>query len=72
MKNKSQLKVKRIFKRIINVRSWADWDRTRSFTDYLMKGFRKFFVPQQQTEGETFESAKTRLNLIDSEILARQ
>ena len=72
MKNKSGSRTVRVFKRIINLRSWIDWDRMKSFTLYLVTGFKKFFVPQQHQEGESFADAKKRLNLTDKELLARQ
>lgn len=72
MKNKSGSRIGRVLSRIINVRSWVDWDRMKVFTRYLINGLKKFFVPQKREEGESFEAAKKRLKLKESDIAARQ
>ena len=72
MKKKSNNRISRIFKRIINLRSWSDWDRMKSFTVYLVNGIFKFLVPQESTASESFAEAKKRLNLTDTAILAKQ
>lgn len=72
MKNKSGSRVKRVFTRIFNLRSWADWDRMKAFTLYLYEGFKRMFIPQKVEGGESFEAAKKRLNLSDNDLLARQ
>jgi len=72
MKNNSGSRIGRVLKSIINIRYWADWDRMKSFTRYLVNGFKKFFVPQKQANGESFEAAQKRLKLSDSDLIARQ
>ncbi len=72
MKNNSGSRIGRVLSSIINLRSWFDWDRIKSFTLYLLSGFKKFFVPQKVKKGESFEAAKKRLKLNDSDIIARQ
>lgn len=72
MKIKSGSRIVRVFTRIINVRSWIDWDRTKSFTRYLINGFKKFFVPQKSKVTESFTEAQKRLHLTDNELLARE
>ena len=73
MKNKkSRSRIARVLTSLINVRYWIDWDRTKALTLYLVNGFKKFFVPQQTTDTETFAAAQKRLNLTDNELLARQ
>ena len=72
MKKKSGSRVVRVFSRILNVRSWADWDRIKSFTEYLVNGVKRLFVPQQNTSSESFEKAKAELNLSDAELLVKQ
>ncbi len=63
-----------IFGRLFNVRTWVDFDRMRSFTYYLLNGFRKMFIPgsSEREPGESFESAKERLNLTEQELVSRQ
>lgn len=72
MKNKSGSRIGRVLSRILNVRSWVDWDRMKLFTRYLIDGFKKFFVPQKREKGESFEAATKRLKLNESELVARQ
>lgn len=73
MKRNAESKIGRIFKRIFNVRAWADWDRVKAFTVYLLNGIKKYFVPQgDQGKGESFAAAKARLNLTDEELLSKQ
>lgn len=72
MKNKSGSRIGRVLSHIINLRSWFDWDRMKSLTLFLWYGAKKFFVPQQGTEKESFEAAKKRLHLTDADLLVRQ
>jgi len=72
MKNRSESRIVRIFKRIINVRLWMDWDRLKSFNLYMISVIKNLFIPQKPNVTESFEAAKKRLNLSDAVILARQ
>lgn len=72
MKNKSKSRIGRVLSKIFNIRSWFDWDRMKTLTLFLWNGIKKFFVPQQATESESFAAAKKRLNLTDAELLIKQ
>jgi len=72
MKKQSEARTKRVFNRIFNVRTWADWDRMKSFTLYLTRGVKNLFVPQDKEVQESFEAAQARLNLSDADMLVRQ
>ena len=72
MKNKSRSRIGRVLSHLINLRSWFDWDRMKSLTLFLWFGIKKFFVPQQGAEGESFEAAVKRLKLTDADLLVRQ
>lgn len=72
MKKKSGSRVVRVFTRIINIRTWFDWDRTKAFTIALVNGIKRFFIPVQITTVESFESAKSKMNLSDSDLLLKQ
>ena len=72
MKNKSGSRIGRVLSRIINLRSWFDWDRMKSLTLFLWNGAKKFFVPQQGPESESVEAAKKRLHLTDAGLLVQQ
>ncbi|CEK11710.1 type IVB secretion system protein IcmV [Legionella hackeliae] len=73
MKIKKSTRLASILKRIFNVRAWIDFDRVRAFTAYLVAGFQKMFIPQQQTgQGESFEAAIARMNLSEQDLQAKQ
>lgn len=72
MKNKSGSRIKRVFNSIFKLRSWSDWDRMKTFTIYLVDGFKKFFLPQKNKTGESFATAMKRLKLSEKELVARQ
>lgn len=72
MKKKSGSRVGRVVTRIINIRFWFDWDRMKAFTAALMNGIKGMFVPQQSVTSESFNDAKTRMNLSDDELLSKQ
>ncbi len=72
MKKKSGSRIGHVLKRIFNFKSWLDVDRIKLFTLYLLNAFKKIFVPNSATESESFNLAKSRLNLSDSELAARQ
>ena len=72
MKKKSGSRIGRLIGQIFNVRLWFDWDRMKSYSQYIATGARGVFVPQQSTKSESFEAAKKRLNLTDEDLLIRQ
>lgn len=72
MKKKSSSRVGRIFRSILNIRAWIDWDRLKSFTLYLKNGFLRLFLPRQTPVVESFEEAKNKLKLSDSELIIKQ
>ena len=72
MKKRRASRMVEVLRSIFNVRSWSDWDRMKSFTSYLGNGFKKFFVPQEPVARESFEEARKRLNLSDTDLVARQ
>lgn len=72
MKKRSGSRTKNVLMRIFNVKTWGDWDRMKSFTLYLTRGFKKFFIPQKNEVSESFEAAKIRLNLSDKDLMARE
>ncbi len=69
---KKQSRIVRLTTRIINVRTWFDWERMKAFTLYLGNGFKRLFVPQKKIEGESFDEAVKLLNLSDESILVKQ
>ncbi len=71
-KTTANSRIKLILTRIINIRAWIDFDRVKSFTTYLVNGFKKMFIPQQAQGGETFKEAMTRLKISEKELASRQ
>ncbi|MBL7480690.1 type IVB secretion system protein IcmV [Legionella bononiensis] len=72
MKKKSGTRIGSIFKRIINIRTWSDWDRMKAFTLYLLNGFKRLFVTQKEVEVESFDSAVNKLKLSDADLVIKQ
>ena len=72
MKKFSQSKIGNLISKIIDIRCWLDWSRVKAFTLYLANGFSRLFVPQKEAHSESFEEAKTKLNLSDENMLAKQ
>ena len=72
MKNKSISRIGRVFNRLINIRSWSDWDRVQSNTLFLLNQAKSYVVPEKGQVTETFEQAKKRLQLTDADLLSRQ
>lgn len=68
MKKKGESKTGKIFKRVLDVRGWSDWDRTKTGTSWIVDTIKKLFVPQQHTVDESFDEAKQRLRLTESDI----
>lgn len=59
-------------KSIFNVRLWTDADRVKSYWQYIVSTVKKFFVPQQKAQTESFEDAKIRMNLSDADLNVRK
>jgi intracellular multiplication protein IcmV len=72
MKKKSRSRIVRVFTRIINIRVWFDWDRMRSFSLFLVTGFKRLFVPQKPTRTESFAQAQKQYHLNDADLLVKQ
>lgn len=72
MKKQSESKIVRLISRILNVRSWFDWERMKSFTLYLVNGFKQLFVPQQNIESESFKEATKQLDIDDATLLSKE
>lgn len=61
-----------MFTHFFNVRAWADYDRTKSFTTFLVNGFKRLFVPRQEVGTESFEDVAKKMNLSESDLEAKQ
>ena len=73
MKNKPRSRIARVFTRIINIRFWFDWDRMRSFSLFLVSGFKRLFIPQKNpSKPETFAQAQKHYHLNDADLLIKQ
>lgn len=72
MKKKSGSRIGRVFRRIINIRAWFDWDRMKAFTLFLVTGFKRLFVPQKTVTVESFDKAVSKLKLSDADLLIKQ
>lgn len=68
MKKNSESRVGRVFRRIIDVRTWLDWDRLKSLSLALFTGLKRMFVPQRETTGESFEAALTKFDITEADL----
>lgn len=72
MKKKFSTRIVNVIKRVFNVKRWSDWDRMKSFTQYLFKGIKRIFIPNSAEGVESFDAVKVKMNLSDADLLARQ
>lgn len=61
-----------VLKRLFNLRAWADWDRMRSMTLYLISFLKKLFIPADNEVNESFATAQARLNLSNADLIIKQ
>ena len=74
MKIQNDSRIAGVFKRIFNVRQWADYDRMKTFTMYLGAGIKKMVVPQKikvEDSKNSFNETLSTLNLTDQDLIAR-
>lgn len=72
MKKQSESRIGRVFRRIFNVRAWFDYDRMKGWTDYLLSGIKKMFVPQKQVATESFAEAVKRMQLTEDDLQIKE
>jgi intracellular multiplication protein IcmV len=81
MKNKSNSRVVRVLSKILDIRTWFDWERMKSFTLFVGNGLRGLFMMDTENKKttkdnlpltESFNSAKQSLNLTDADLIIRQ
>lgn len=72
MKKRSDSRIIKLLSSILNVRAWFDWDRVKSFTLYLVNGFKRLFIPQENNRVESFDEAASKLDLNDAALLTKQ
>lgn len=74
MKIQNDSRIAGVFKRIFNVRQWADYDRMKTFTLYLGAGIKKLVVPQKvnvEDSKNSFNETLSTMNLTDQDLTAR-
>lgn len=71
-KKKFTKKVTGVFFRVINIRKWSDWDRTKSLSLALKDGIKRLFVPQKHKTDESFRAAQKRMHLSEEDLLVKQ
>lgn len=80
MKKKSNHRILGILSRILNVRTWSDWDRMKSFTLFVGSVYSSLFIFNTKKNSdnehlaltESFNAAQEKLKLTDADLLARQ
>jgi len=61
-----------MFSRVINIRYWSDFDRTKSISKYLMQGIGHIFTPRAGDATESFDEAMKRQNISEEQIQERK
>ena len=81
MKKKLNSRVVRVLTKIIDIRTWFDWERMRTFTLFVGNGLHRLFTidtDNKNTPSETppltesFKTAKESLKLTDEDLMIRQ
>jgi intracellular multiplication protein IcmV len=72
MKKKSGSRIGTVLSRLINIRLWSDWERTKTLSRNMLESASRIFVPTRAVASESFEAAKKRLGLSDDALLIRQ
>lgn len=65
---KPKSRTMRVLTRIINIRSWIDYDRTKASLKYLRDGFKKLFIPQVQTAEKDFNDVVKEYKLTEEDL----
>lgn len=65
---------KRLLTRLFNLRTWSDWERTRTITAYFLEQIQIFFVPKKRDESKntSFAAEVAKLKLTESDLIFRQ
>ena len=72
MKKRHYSNTRRIFKTVFNLRGLIDFDRTKNTLAQILDLGKIYFIPMKQHEKASFETEKSRLNLTDDELSAKQ
>lgn len=72
MSDKSGSRIGRMLKNIFRVRSWVDLERVKQGMRYITETCSTYVIPQQKTAKESFNDAKTRLNITDEQLALQQ
>lgn len=75
MKKRASSRIRNVFSKIINVRSWFDWDRVKDSSIYVAQGAQKIFSGPESSDQKldvSFEQAVQEFNLTDKDLLIKQ
>lgn len=67
-KKKEDLLIVRVFKKIINIRGWFDYDRVKAFTLYIGNSAKKLLVPPNKAPDHSFDEVMQKLNLTPADL----
>lgn len=74
MKAQKTSRTAQVIKNVFNVRKWSDFDRMRSFTEYLGSGMKRMFVPRKmkiEDTKNTFNAMVAAMNLSEQDLIQR-
>ncbi|MCC5791854.1 MAG: type IVB secretion system protein IcmV [Legionellaceae bacterium] len=75
MKKQKSSRILQTLKQIFNVRYWSDFDRIKAFWHYMVRAFKKLFVPPtepRQGSMESFEEAIKKMHMSQADLDVRQ
>lgn len=64
----NQSRTTKVFVKLLNVRSWFDWERTQETFLYLLQSSKKLFLIKQSTADESFDEALRKYNLTANDL----
>lgn len=68
---KTKSKISAAISRRFNFRSWSDWQRIKSGSQYIAKGAKQVFIPSPTLPTESFTEAQRRMKLTDEDLASR-
>ena len=72
MKTKKRSKFRKIFSKVLNVRFWLDWERIKSFGQYLKGNIEALVTPAASGKTEDFKVAVQHFHISEDALLDKQ
>lgn len=68
-----QSRLKRLFNKYFDFKTWGDWKRTKSMTDFFVNAFKRLFVPRKLNpeDAQKFDELVEKMALSDEDLKNR-